>query len=187
MEMTVREFRMMAAAMDLDIQHLAREGVHGPVMIERMVGHLPDLQQIWTGASDDQLTTLCQEFPGFHQYARLMEEAAERERSKPSRPYDDLPELPDALKDRMAALLTTVATLERLYRAVLDADPSAERQFEVIDVNRLHSAWLADLEQCTSLLQRSAVPPKTIDIFLAAFHPIDARIAQMQNRAMTGD
>ena len=143
MEMTVREFRMMAAAMDLDIQHLAREGVHGPVMIERMVGHLPDLQQIWTGASDDQLTTLCQEFPGFHQYARLMEEAAERERSKPSRPYDDLPELPDALKDRMAALLTTAATLERLYRAVLDADPSAERQFEVIDVNRLHSAWLA--------------------------------------------
>ena len=36
--------------MDLDIQHLAREGVHGPAMIERMVGHLPDLQQIWTGA-----------------------------------------------------------------------------------------------------------------------------------------
>jgi hypothetical protein len=184
MEMTVREFRRMSAAMDLDIQHLAREGVHGPVMIERMVGHLPDLQQIWTGTSDDQLTTLCQEFPGFHQYARLMEEAAERERSKPSHPCDDLPELPDALKDRMAALLTT---LERRYRAVLDADPSTEREFEVIDLNRLHRAWLADLEQCTSLLQRSAVLQKTIDIFLAAFHRIDARIAQVQNRAMTGD
>ena len=153
MEMTVREFRRMSAAMDLDIQHLAREGVHGPVMIERMVGHLPDLQQIWTGTSDDQLTTLCQEFPGFHQYARLMEEAAERERSKPSHPCDDLPELPDALKDRMAALLTTAATLERRYRAVLDADPPTERQFEVIDLNRCRAALKSDLPhfRCTRM------------------------------------
>ena len=186
MEMTVREFRRMAAAMDLDIQHLAREGVHGPVMIERMVGHLPDLQQIWTGASDHQLTTLCQEFPGFHQYARLMEEAADE------RPQQTLASLRRPARAALCSqgsdgcALTTAATLERRYRAVLDADPSAERQFEVIDLNRLHRAWLADLEQCTSLLQRSAVPQKTIDIFLAAFHPIDARIAQMQNRAMTG-
>ena len=162
----------MAAAIDLDIQHLAREGVDGPVMMEHMVGRLPDLQQIWTGASDDQLTTLCQGFPGFRpEFTRLMEEAAERERGKPWRPFDDLPELPDALKDRMAELLTTAATLERRYRAVLDAGPSAERQFEVIDLNRLHRAWLADLEQCTSSCKDRPFPKRLSTSSLLPFIP----------------
>ena len=133
--MTMHEFRRKAAGMDLDIQHLAREGLQGPAMIERMVSHLPDLARIWSGASDDQLATLCQEFPGFRQYARLMEEAAVLERSKPSRCYDDLPELPDALKEVVAALLATAATLERRYGAVLDADSSAERQVQLNDLN----------------------------------------------------
>jgi hypothetical protein len=81
-KMTVREFRRMAAAMDLRILQLTAEGVHGPAMIGRMVGHLPDLQQIWVGTSDNQLAMLCDEFPGFRRYASLMEEAAEAERKK---------------------------------------------------------------------------------------------------------
>jgi hypothetical protein len=43
MENDQHEFRRMAAAMDLRIQQLTAEGVHGLAVIERMVGHLPDL------------------------------------------------------------------------------------------------------------------------------------------------
>jgi hypothetical protein len=57
-------------------------------VIERMVGHLPDLHRIWVGTSDHQLATLCNDFPGFSRYASLMEEAADAERRKASRPYD---------------------------------------------------------------------------------------------------
>jgi hypothetical protein len=96
MEMTMREFHRLAAAMDLRVQQLTAEGVHGAAIIERMVGHLPDLQQIWVGISDNQLAMLCNEFP-------------EAERRKPSRLYDDVPELPDSLKDAMAALPVTAA------------------------------------------------------------------------------
>ena len=181
------EFRRMAAAMDMRIQQLTAEGVHGLAIIERMVGHLPELHRIWIGTSDNQLIMLCNEFPGFHLYVSLMEEAAEAEREKTSRPYDDLPELPDSLKDAMAALLVTGATLERSYQAVLDADKSPERRLQVNELTRLHQTWLADLEHFTSVLKRSAVPKKAVDIFVDTFDAIDERIAQMQNRAMTGD
>ena len=78
----MHEFRRMAAAMDLRIQQLTAEGVHGLAVIERMVGHLPDLHRIWVGTSDHQLATLCNDFPGFSRYASLMEEAADAERGK---------------------------------------------------------------------------------------------------------
>ncbi|MCU1248213.1 MAG: hypothetical protein JWQ49_1242 [Edaphobacter sp.] len=45
----MREFHRLAAAMDLHIQQLTAEGVHGAAIIERMVGDLPDLRQIWVG------------------------------------------------------------------------------------------------------------------------------------------
>ena len=101
------ECRRLAAGMDLRMEQLAAEGVPVSTMIDRMAGHLPDLQRIWTSTSDDQLAMLCREYPGFHRYASLMEEAAEAERRKPARPYDDLPELPDALKEQLLALLGT--------------------------------------------------------------------------------
>src|SRR5258708_38006565 len=68
----MQEFRRMAAAMDLRIQQLTAEGVHGLAVIERMIGHLPDLHRIWVGTSDHQLATLCNDFPGFSRYASLI-------------------------------------------------------------------------------------------------------------------
>jgi hypothetical protein len=182
----MQEFRRMAAAMDLRIQQLTAEGVHGLAVIERMVGHLPDLHRIWVGTSDHQLATLCNDFPGFSRYASLMEEAADAERRKASRPYDDVPELHDSLKDAMAALLVTAATLERSYQEALDADKSSpEWRLQMNELNKLHRKWVADLEHFTSILKRSDVPKKTADIFVDAFDPMAKRIAQMQNRAMT--
>lgn len=67
----------------------------------------------------------------------IVNASAEAERSKTSRPYDEVPELPDSLEDAMAALLVTAATLERSYQEVLDADKSPGRRLQVNELNKL--------------------------------------------------
>ena len=57
------EYRRLAAGMDLRTAQLAAEGVPVPAVIDRMAGHLPDLQRIWTATTDDQLAMLCREYP----------------------------------------------------------------------------------------------------------------------------
>ena len=125
-------------------------------------------------------------FPAFPDMPALWKRLADAERRKASRPYDDVPELHDSLKDAMAALLVTAATLERSYQEALDADKSSpEWRLQMNELNKLHRKWVADLEHFTSILKRSDVPKKSVDIFVDAFDPMAKRIAQMQNRAMT--
>ena len=92
------DHRQRAAAMDLRMRQLAEEGVPRSAIIARMTGYVVDLGTIWNATTDEQLAALCREYPGFHTYAELMEEAAEAERRKPARPYDDLPALPTPSK-----------------------------------------------------------------------------------------
>ncbi|HPE73669.1 MAG TPA: transposase, partial [Candidatus Competibacter sp.] len=74
----MNEFRRWAAKMDQHMQQLAAQGVNdAPAILHRMMGYAPDLHQIWTGTTDDQLLALSHEFPGFYRYARIMEEAFE--------------------------------------------------------------------------------------------------------------
>jgi hypothetical protein len=117
----VTDHRQRAAAIDLRMRQMAEEGVPQSAVIERMTAYVLDLGIIWNATTDEQLAALCREYPGFHSYAVLMEEAAEAERQKPARPYDDLPELPDTLKEHLTSLLSTAAKLERDYQSVLDA------------------------------------------------------------------
>jgi hypothetical protein len=70
--MTMQDFRRMAAAIDQRACQLMAEGVTGRELIHRMVGHMPDLQRIWVGANDQQLAMLCQDYPGFYQYALVL-------------------------------------------------------------------------------------------------------------------
>ena len=85
--MSMNEFRRMAAKMDLHMRQLSAQGVNDRhVIIDRMMGYVPELHAIWTGTSDDQIVALCNEFSEFYRYARIMEEASEAERNKPSRP-----------------------------------------------------------------------------------------------------
>jgi hypothetical protein len=93
----VTDHRSRAAAMDLRMRQLAEEGVPRSAIIDRMMAYVVDLGTIWNATTDEQLAALCNEYPGFHAYATLMEEAAEAERQKPARPHDGLPELPNAL------------------------------------------------------------------------------------------
>jgi len=91
--MAMEDFRRMAAAMDQRVRQLTGEGVAGDDLIHCMAGHIPHLQRVWVGASEQQLAKLCQDYPGFFHYASLMEEAAEAERANPTKKYLEIPEL----------------------------------------------------------------------------------------------
>lgn len=67
----MQALRALAAVMDQRVGQLEAAGITGEALIERMLGHLPDLQQVWAGADDQQLAMLCQDYPGFYQYASL--------------------------------------------------------------------------------------------------------------------
>jgi len=81
--MSMNEFRRLATRIDQQMQQLAAEGVsEAYAVVNRMMGHAPDLHRIWIGTSDQQLMALSREFPGFYRYARIMEEASEAELQK---------------------------------------------------------------------------------------------------------
>jgi len=176
------EYRRLAAGMDLRMEQLAAEGVPVSTMIDRMAGHLPDLHRIWTSTTDDQLAMLCREYPGFHRYATLMEEAAEAERRKPARPYDDLPELPDALKEHLLALLSTAAKLERDYQAVLDATGASAPTPWIRPLIELRTHWEADLSRFKAALQSAGVPQKSRDIILPELDRMAQQIVELEDR-----
>ena len=74
MRLTLNDYRRLAETIHQRMQQLHAEGIRGLAVLDRMVTYLPDMQRIWEGASDAQLQQLCDEFPGFYQYAQIMEE-----------------------------------------------------------------------------------------------------------------
>jgi hypothetical protein len=175
--MRMTEFRRLAAKIDRHMQRLAAEGVNeAPVIIDRMLGYVPDLHKIWVGTSDAQLIALSREFPGFYRYALIMEEASEAERNKPARPYDGLPELAEEHKQQAAQLLVTAASLERGYQARREgANPQRfHTQFNAL--GQLHRQWLCDLDSFKDALRAQGADPKTLAYVNEAFARLAERI-----------
>lgn len=60
-------FRQIASRINQQVLQLEARGVAGePELINAMMGCVPELHQIWTGATDQQLRSLTEEFPGFY-------------------------------------------------------------------------------------------------------------------------
>ncbi len=176
------DHRRLAAAIDLRMRQLAEEGVPRLAIIGRMVAHVVDLGKIWNGTTDEQLAALCNEYPGFYAYADMMEKAAEAERRKPARPYDDLPELPDALKEQLSSLLSTATKLERDYQSVLNAaGPSAPAAW-LLSLGRLHLQWEADLTAFRSALLGAGVSQKSQDMVLPGIEGMAQQIGRLKAR-----
>jgi hypothetical protein len=171
-----------AAAIDLRMRQLAEEGVPRSAIIDRMTAYVVDLGEIWNATTDDQLAALCDEYPGFHAYAVLMEEAAEAERRKPARPYDGLPDLPDALKEQLSSLLGTAAKLERDYQSVLDAAGTPVPVSWLLPINGLHAQWQADLTRFGAALESADVPPQARDMVLPALERMARQIGELKAR-----
>ena len=182
--MSMQVLRALAAAMDQRVCQLEAMGITGDALIERMAGHLPDLQRIWVGADDQQLAMLCQDYPGFYQYASLMEEAAEAQRARPRPSYLDIPELNDALKPLLAALLTEAATLERGYQSLIDAAVRRGMGNALEELNQRHRNWLRDRERFMVALKESGVPTIVLDVVNPALAQMAERIVQLETRAL---
>jgi hypothetical protein len=178
-------YRQLAAAMDLRVRQLAEEGVPRSAIVERMAGYVVDLGKIWNSTTDEQLAALCREYPGFHTYAELMEEAAEAERQKPARSYDGLPALPDALKEQLSSLLGTAAKLERDYQSVLDADGTAAPTAWRLPLGRLHAQWQADLTRFRAAIQGADVPQRSRDMVLPALDRMTQQIGKLAASVQT--
>ena len=140
------------------------------------------MHRIWTSATDDQLVMLCREYPGFHRYATLMEEAAEAERRKPARPYDDLPELPHALKEQLSTLLSTAARLERDYQAVLGAAGEPAPTSWLRPLIELRTRWEADLTRFKAALHSADVPQKSRIIIVGQLERMVRWIVEQEGR-----
>jgi len=178
----MKDFRRMAAAMDERVRQLTDDGVMGGELLHRMVGHLPDLQRIWTGTNDQQLATLCQDYPGFYRYASLMEEAAEAERANPREKFRDLPELDDSLKPLLAALLTDAATLERGYQSLIDDRNRPGLRRLTDELHETHSDWLAKRERFILTLKATDAPKIVLDMVNPALDQMADRITQLKLR-----
>jgi phosphoglycolate phosphatase-like HAD superfamily hydrolase len=168
--------------MDLRVRQLTDEGVPRSAIIERMTGYAVDLGTIWNATTDEQLATLCREYPGFHTYAELMEEAAEAERQKPTRPYDGLPALPDAIKEQLSSLFSTAAKLERDHQSVLDAAGTAAPTSWRLPLGTRHAQWQADLARFRAALQDAGVPQKSRDMILPALERMAQQIGKLEAR-----
>ena len=181
--MRMNEFRRLAAKMDQHMQQLAAQGVNdAPAILHRMMGYAPELHRIWVGTTDDQLLALSREFPGFYRYARIMEEAFEAERQKRARPYDDLAPLSEPYQQQGADLLTTAATLERGYQALLGRGHRQGVQPQVQEMDTLHQQWLSDLERFKNALQAQSAEPRALAYVNEAFGQIAERIKQLASR-----
>ena len=178
--MSMNEFRRLAAKIDQHMQQLSAQGVSdAPAIIHRMMGYVPDLHTIWIGTSDDQLLALSNEFPGFYRYALIMEEAFEAERQKGSRPYDGLATLSEPHQQRAAHLLTTAATLERGYQALLGGGNRPVVQPQVHEMDQLHQQWLSDLESFKSALRAQGAEPRALEYVNEAFGHLAERIKKL--------
>lgn len=178
--MSMNDLRRLAARIDQHMQHLAAQGVDEPgSIINRMMGYVPDLHKIWIGTSDQQLMALASEFPGFYRYAVIMEEASEAERTKASRPYDDLAELSEANKTSANQLLVNAATLERGYLAFRGSGQQPVFQAQLDDLGRLHRQWLADVDRYIDSLRAQGAEPKALAYIVEAFASMADRIKQL--------
>ena len=178
--MSMSKFRRKAEKIDQHMQLLASEGVNEPsAIISRMMGYIPDLHEIWTGTTDQQLMSLSHEFPGFYRYAFIIEEASEAERNKPSRPYDNMEKFSAAHQQQGGELLTTAATLERSYQALREIDSPQAFQPQINELNRLHQQWLSDIASFKSALRAQKTDPRALEYVDQVFEQLIDRIKQL--------
>ena len=93
----------IAMAINLRVRQLEAQGITGIALANHMIGHMQDLHDIYSAASDRTLRDLCDRFPGFERYARIMEDVSEQNQAmmaSGSHPHGNLPELPEPLKTK---------------------------------------------------------------------------------------
>lgn len=179
---TVNEEHRIAAAIDQRVRQLEAMGIGGADLLERMVGHILDLQRLWSTMSDESLALLCREYPGLYRYGMLMEEAAEAESKQATTPYGHLPALPTSVKATVAQLLTDGATLERGFQTVLNTHGQHDMWVEKEVLEGHHQQWTAQLAGLSGELRTANVPDESHAMLMRVFEPMAQRINHLHGQ-----
>jgi hypothetical protein len=151
--------RSIAMAINLRVRQLEAQGITGMALANHMIGHMQDLQEVYSVASDRTLLELCNRFPGFERYARIMEDVSENNRAMTasgSHPHGNVPELSEPLKAKLVHVLRLAADLEREAQAALDG-----REGDAARLADLRQRWADDLGRSLSEFQSPDLPPQT--------------------------
>ena len=171
----------IAAVIDERVRQLTREAVNDTVLINRMLGHMPALQRLYTSASDEELVALSVAFPGFVRYARLMEDMSEALRTGVGVPpgVTDLPPLEEPFKEILQGILATGSTLEqqlqqRREERLADQD---------ILLENLYCRWRSAVPHFVDHLRNSSLPPRSQDMIVQVLEEMAARIDSLHKGA----
>ncbi len=182
---TVNKEHEIAVAIDLRVRQLEEKGVSDAGLMEQMVGHILDLQWLWSTLSDEKLIYYCREYPGLYRYGTLMEEAAIAESKKAKTSYGHLPEFPDSIKAIVSQLLTDGATLEREFQSILDGQAQQRDMWLEIEVMAgCHEHWVSRFAGLTDELRDANVPQESVEIMKQVFEPMAQRINHLHSRAV---
>lgn len=181
---TVFDENRAASAINQRVLQLEAKGVNGRALLEHMVGHILDLQRLWSTASDESLARLCQRYPGLRRYGLLMEEAAEAEKKKASTGYSHLAQLPESVKPTVAQLLNLGASLERGLQAVIDAHGQRDTSIEDSLLETNHQQWTAKLAGLSGELRGVGVPEESHALMMTIFEPMAQRINHLRGQVV---
>lgn len=174
-----QENNRIAAAIDLRMRQLEKQGIQGAAIFDHMLGYMQGLQQIYDTASDKVLADLCQHYPGFYRYADMMESMSEKNQQMVeagTHPYRGQPELPEKLKRSLAALMSSAADLERAFQSAVDSG-GFPRQADQLD--SLKRQWGADLQRLVELFRSSDVAPESQMVVQNALKAMAERINRL--------
>lgn len=181
--MNVEDCRAIAAKMNQHMEHLITEGVNDDyTVIDRMIGYVPELHQIWTDTVDYQRIALSEEFPEFYRYARLMEKLVLDKRNRSYFFYDEIQDFSELHKKLIKEILTTSATIEREFMAVLHAKELVMSYPEMAELNTLYSRWQNDGDFLKNSIQADADAHKKIDYVNKLVNHLATRINGLVKR-----
>jgi hypothetical protein len=181
---TVFEENRVASAINQHVLQLEAKGITGSALIAHMVGHILDLQRLWSTTTDETLARLCQRYPGLRRYGLLMEEAAEAQRKRASNGYSHLPQLPESVKPTVVQLLSLGASLERGLQAVIDAHGQRDTSIEDALLDTNHQQWTAKLAGLSGVLRSAGVPEASRALMMTIFESMAQRINHLRGQVV---
>lgn len=178
---TISNEHQIAAAIDQRMCQLEAMGIGGAVLLDRMIGHVPDLQRLWSTTSDDLLASLCRTYPGLYRYGMLVEKAVEAENKKR---MDDRPgpEASASLKATVAQLLTDGAALETGFQTLLEAHEQHDMSVETQVLKAHHRHWTTQLAGVYDELRNSNASDYAI--LSRLFTPMAQRIDHLDGQVL---
>lgn len=174
------EIEGLVRQIDQHMQQLEGEGVvQAHDIVNRMVGYMPSLHKVWSGATDVELAALSAEFSGFSRYAALIRDAYEDDRHVGTATYKAVDALSEGLREFAQELLSMGASLERSYivmRAV-SAHKILKSEAEALDNQR--QEWLALVGEFEGAMCDSETPEAIHQSVVDLFAPLSERIAKL--------